>query len=280
MQASVRRCGGQLQRGGSEPRLRALAQHGNELRETARFTVTTKPNTSGQVAIKLTAVDAGGITISRVFLLNILPVADTPVVTILPPTTPTPPLTKPTLDQGSWAVNLDASLVDQDGSETLQIRISNVPSGLSFNKGSLLSGDGTFSVWSFTREQLSGLRIVGPSNWAQDLSLVVTAISSEGGDGEHRADHDQHRDQCSPHGPLRGPHARVQRELRAGHRPRSIGRSDGDAGDSATYALVDSAGGRYALRSDGLLMTGNYEHQLRGNRQQLDSRGGRRTPAG
>ncbi|CAN0209127.1 unnamed protein product, partial [Phaeothamnion confervicola] len=42
-----------------------------------------------------------------------------------------------------------------------------------------------------------------------------------------------------------------------------FGRADVDAGDGATYSLYDSAGGRYAMRSDGLLMGGptstNYE---------------------
>jgi len=224
------------------------------------LTVTGKPNASGQVAIKLRAVDAGGVATERVFLLNINAVADTPVLTLLPPATPTPPATKPSLDSGSWAVNVDASLVDQDGSETLEIRIANVPSGLSFNAGRVLSGDGTTSVWSFTREQLVGLRIVGPATWSQDLALSITAISRETSNG-----------QIATSAPTV-----LNMEINA--RPTSLfpdrtlafnenyapgtglawfGRTDPDAGDNATYELLNSAGGRYSLRSDGLLITGN-----------------------
>jgi Ca2+-binding RTX toxin-like protein len=224
------------------------------------LTVTTKPNASGQVQIKVRAVDAGGVETVKLFLLTISPVADTPIVTILPQQTPTAPLTKPTLESGSWAVNLDASLVDQDGSETLEVRIANVPSGLSFNAGTILSGNGTFSTWSFTRAQLVGLRILGPATWAQDLALSVTAVSRETETGQIATS------------------AAVPLNIEINARPTDItadrtlafnenyapgtglawfGRSDADAGDTATYEILDSAGGRYAVRSDGLLMTGN-----------------------
>ncbi|MGH8238117.1 MAG: Ig-like domain-containing protein, partial [Steroidobacteraceae bacterium] len=95
------------------------------------LTVTTRPNASGQVAIRVVAVDAGGLpSTPRVFVLTINAEADTPSITVAQAATPTAPLTKPTLDSGSWAINLQAALVDQDGSETLEVRIANVPAGI------------------------------------------------------------------------------------------------------------------------------------------------------
>jgi Ca2+-binding RTX toxin-like protein len=224
------------------------------------ITVTTKPNASGQVAIKVRATDGGGLVTEKIFLLNIQPTADTPIVTLLPPQTPSAPLTKPTLDSGSWAVNLDASLVDQDGSETLEIRIANVPVGLSFNAGSVYSTNGTVNVWSFTRAQLAGLRIQGPATWAQDLTFSITAISRE-----------TETNQTATTTP-------TTLEIAINARPTDIAAdrglafnentgagtglawfvsSDPDAGDSATYTLLNDAGGRFTLGSNGLLSTGN-----------------------
>src|SRR5690606_393936 len=102
-------------------------------------------------------------------------IADAPTITQAQAVAPTTPLTKPTLDSGAWALNVATALVDQDGSETLEVRISGLPSGLSFNQGTDLTG----GVWSFTPAQLSGLQVLGPTTWSQDLALTVTAIAQE-----------------------------------------------------------------------------------------------------
>ena len=140
------------------------------------LTFATKPNLSGPAAVKITAVDPGGITSEKVFYVNIDPRADTPLVTQARPLAGT-------LDTGSLALDIQAALTDQDGSETLEIRISNIPTGLTLNKGTNLSG----GVWSLTPAQLSGLTLVGPSTWSADLTgaaaLNVTAISREQANG-------------------------------------------------------------------------------------------------
>jgi len=226
------------------------------------LTVITQANASGQVAIKVSAVDAGGVARERVFLLNITPVADQPIVVLQPPQVPAPPLTKPTLDGGSWSVNVDASLVDQDGSETLEVRIANVPVGLSFNMGTNLG----YGVWRFAPEELVGLRIVGPNTWSEDVALIITAISREAANGVTAASAavplnivinarpvDIYADR-----PLV-----FSENLPAGTGLAWIGSIDGDAGDSATYALLNDAGGRFILDPNGLLKAGstplNYE---------------------
>ncbi|HEY9466119.1 MAG TPA: tandem-95 repeat protein, partial [Vicinamibacterales bacterium] len=139
------------------------------------ITVTTRPNAAGQVAIRVVATDGGGVTTERVFLLTVTAVADMPQLTVVQAVAPTAPLTQPTLDGGFWNLNLQAALTDQDGSETLEIRIANVPTGITFNAGTN-QGSG---VWSFTPAQLTGLRIQGASTWSQDLALTVTATARE-----------------------------------------------------------------------------------------------------
>jgi len=140
------------------------------------LTFTTKPNASGQAAVKITAVDPGGITSEKVFYVNIDPRADTPVVTQARPLAGT-------LDSGALALDIQAALTDQDGSETLEIRISNLAEGLTLNKGTNLGG----GVWSLTPAQLAGLALVGPSTWSADLTgasaLTVTAIAREQANG-------------------------------------------------------------------------------------------------
>lgn len=71
-------------------------------------------------------------------------------------------------------------LVDTDGSETLSIKISNVPSGLSFNAGINLGG----GVWQFTEADLPTLQLNLPSNYttnATHLTVQVTSTETHGG---------------------------------------------------------------------------------------------------
>lgn len=224
--------------------------------------VTTRPNAAGQVAIRVRAVDAGGLVTERVFLLTVNPVADTPTVTVAQAATPTTPLTQPTLDSGWWSLNVQAALIDQDGSETLEVRIANVPVGLSFtNAGGQAVGTNLGSgVWSFTTAQLARLRIAGPASWSQDLALSITAISRETATGQTAT---------SAATPLtivinaRPTDIAADRTLAfnenyaAGTGLAWFLRTDGDAGDTATYELLNNAGGRFTLRSDGLLSTGS-----------------------
>jgi Ca2+-binding RTX toxin-like protein len=224
--------------------------------------VNTKPNASGQVAIKIRATDAGGLTTQQVFLLTINAVADAPALTVVQAVTPTAPLTQPSFDGGFWSLNIQAALTDQDGSETLEVRIANVPTGITFNAGTN-QGSG---VWSFTPAQLSGLRVQGPTTWSQDLALSVTAISRETSTGLTATS------AATPFNVVinaRPTDIAADRALTFGENIEAgtglawFSRTDADAGDTATYSIVNDAGGRYAVRSDGLLMAGsvstNYE---------------------
>jgi Ca2+-binding RTX toxin-like protein len=144
--------------------------------------VLTKPNASGAALIKIVASDAGGLLTEKLVSLTVTPVADEPDLEEPLHATPAAPLSKPTLEFGSWLLNVQAALQDQDGSETLIVQISGVPSGIhfvehgtAFERGTSL-GEG---VWSFTPAELVNLAVTGPESWTQNLSLTVTAIATE-----------------------------------------------------------------------------------------------------
>jgi len=219
------------------------------------LTVSTRPNRSGNVTITVTARDAGGLETTRQFHLNVSAVADTPVVTVAQVATPTAPLTQPTLDTGSWAINLQAALVDQDGSETLEVRVANVPTGITFSGGTNLGG----GVWSFTPAQLPGLLIHGPVGWSQDLSLSVTAVARE--QNGHTATSavtllniviNARPTDISANSTLA-----FNENTAAGTTLASFLRADADAGDTARFELLNNAGGRFALSQNGTLTAGS-----------------------
>lgn len=71
-------------------------------------------------------------------------------------------------------------LVDTDGSESLTIKVSNVPSGLSFNAGTNLGG----GVWQFSAADLPNLSLNLPGSYttnATHLTVQVTATEINGG---------------------------------------------------------------------------------------------------
>ncbi|MCE2982974.1 MAG: hypothetical protein LW832_05355, partial [Parachlamydia sp.] len=74
-------------------------------------------------------------------------------------------------------LNVTSSLVDVDGSETLSIEISNVPTGVVLSAGTNLGG----GVWRLTPAQLVGLTVTPPND--SDFTLSVKAISKESSDG-------------------------------------------------------------------------------------------------
>ena len=74
------------------------------------------------------------------------------------------------------ALNIDAALVDQDGSESFSsIVISGVPLDASLSAG---SDDGNGN-WTLSYAQLSGLTMTPPLNFNGDIPLTVTATSIE-----------------------------------------------------------------------------------------------------
>lgn len=219
------------------------------------LTAVAKPNASGQVGIKILAVDPAGLITERVFLVNISPVADAPVVTRAR-------ALATTLDTGSLALDIQAALVDQDGSETLAVRIGNVPSGLSLNRGTNLGG----GVWAVSPSDLAGLALVGPSNWSTDLTgtaaLTITATATETATGQTAQTAQTLAFAINARPTDIAASALSVRESIAGNQVANgtvVGaftRADPD-NDAATFSLVDSAGGRFAISTAGVLSVAN-----------------------
>ena len=76
------------------------------------------------------------------------------------------------------ALDISTSLVDTDGSETLAVSISGVPSGASLSAGTDEGG----GVWSVDQADLPGLTIDPPDGFSGTFTLMVEAASTDGSD--------------------------------------------------------------------------------------------------
>ncbi|MXQ11470.1 hypothetical protein, partial [Microvirga makkahensis] len=74
------------------------------------------------------------------------------------------------------SLNLKASLVDADGSETLSVIVSGVPDGAVLSHGTPLA-DGN---WSVKASDVSKLKLTPPRDFSGDIKLTVHATSAEG----------------------------------------------------------------------------------------------------
>lgn len=75
---------------------------------------------------------------------------------------------------------ITTALVDTDGSETLSVRVSGVPTGLTFSAGTNLGG----GVWRFAHADLASLMLHLPGSYtalATTMTVQVTATESNGG---------------------------------------------------------------------------------------------------
>ncbi|MDD5158606.1 MAG: hypothetical protein PHI47_01045, partial [Sulfuricurvum sp.] len=78
------------------------------------------------------------------------------------------------------ALALAASLNDTDGSETLSVTISGIPSGAILTNGTH-NVDGS---WTLTPDQLSNLYILPPDNYTGTMNLTLTATATEISNGD------------------------------------------------------------------------------------------------
>lgn len=212
---------------------------------------------SGGATIRIQAVDPGGLITTQTFAVTVNPVADAPVILRAG-------ALGGTLDGGSLPLDIQVALQDVDGSESLMVRISNVPTGLSFNQGSNLGG----GVWQFTPAQLSGLALVGPAGWSQDLTgaaaLQIQAIATEAGDPTHPATTSAVLSlaiNARPTGINADRALQIDESTAAGIvAPGTIVANltavDAD-GDAGVFSLVNDAGGRFKITTGGQLQVSN-----------------------
>ncbi|MBL8838740.1 MAG: hypothetical protein JNL66_20975 [Alphaproteobacteria bacterium] len=133
--------------------------------------ITPPANSDADFTLTVTATateGAGGTaTNSTTLAVTVNPVADAPVLAVSPASGS---------EDAAIALNISSSLSDGDGSETLAISISGVPTGATLSAGTDQGG----GVWTLTSGQLAGLTVTPPANSDADFTLTVTATASDG----------------------------------------------------------------------------------------------------
>lgn len=134
------------------------------------LSITPPPDFGGDMNLTLTAfsLESSGdlATASSSFTVTVTPAADAPILNTFS--------ASGTEDQ-NVSLNITASSDDDDGSETLEIRISGMPAGSSLTAGTNLGG----GIWSLTMAQLVGLALIPAAHASGTFALTVEAIASE-----------------------------------------------------------------------------------------------------
>ena len=166
---------------------------------TGKYIYTPTANYSGTDVFHVAVTDPSGTRALQRVELMISPVADQPTLVVVNPVVV--PQTTPgslgligdllgtilgtkgddTIDAGIWehvtaALEIDAALVDQDGSETLSIRIKDVPANGVLSAG-IKNADGS---WSVTKDDLRGLTLTAETQTNFTVKVEATATESNG----------------------------------------------------------------------------------------------------
>ncbi|HRQ81756.1 MAG TPA: tandem-95 repeat protein, partial [Azospirillaceae bacterium] len=133
------------------------------------LTITPPEDYAGVIQLSATAVatEAGGgqATRNAAFNVTVGAVADAPVLTAA---------AVAGAEDAPIALNLAVASTDADGSETVSVTISGVPTGAYLSAGTNNGG-----VWTLTAAQLQGLVLVPPADFEGDIALTVTATARE-----------------------------------------------------------------------------------------------------
>jgi Ca2+-binding RTX toxin-like protein len=210
------------------------------------MTINPLANASGTARIRVTATDAGGVSTSTEFDVIVNGVADTPTVG---------QFSSPggTSDHAiGIPLNLAISFPDADGSEVHEIWITGVPAGVSLSAGSF---DTASQTWRLSPAQLANLRVLAPVGWHSDLTLTATGRATENGQTRVSAPVQAQIVINAP--PTAASFSGTVNENAAnGTSVGTVFGTDPD-NDALTYGLVDTAGGRFAISSTGVISVGN-----------------------
>jgi len=159
--------------------LSAGADHGNGTwvlspMDLSGLTITPPPDSDANFSLHVTATSTSEINsahTSRVLNIEIDPSADTPVLRVADATGN---------EDSAIALDVSAALTDLDGSESLSVVISGVPTGAMLSAGN----DNRDGTWTLTQAQLTGLTLTPPANSDADFTLTVTSTATEVGGGD------------------------------------------------------------------------------------------------
>ncbi|AMW34476.1 hypothetical protein HEQ62_08330 [Haematospirillum jordaniae] len=140
--------------------------------DLADLQLTPPPNFSGELAVTVTATTTGtaGDTASTVTILpvTVTPIADAPILDV-------PALTVGAEDT-DVPFDIQVSLTDTDGSESLSITVSGLPAGTTLSKGTQ-QADGS---WTLSPGDVPGLTLRPPADFSGTINATVKATSTEG----------------------------------------------------------------------------------------------------
>jgi hypothetical protein len=144
--------------------------------QLAGLTITPPPNSDVDFTLSVTAVAKDGsaqeATKTQSLVVTVNPVTDTPTLTVQPASGN---------EDTTIALDISSALTDLDGSETLSIVISGIPSGATLSNtlnGTLTVTNGSITL---TAEQLAGLKIKPKQDSGDDFTLTVTATALDRG---------------------------------------------------------------------------------------------------
>jgi Ca2+-binding RTX toxin-like protein len=141
--------------------------------QLANLTITPPKNSDAPIKLTVTATSTesnGGATASKsaALAVTVNGVADAPTLTV-----------SDTHGKAGTAIalgsHIQAALTDTDGSESLYLWISGVPTGAKLSAG-IDNGNGS---WTLTPAQLANLTITPPANATGSIALTVGAVSTE-----------------------------------------------------------------------------------------------------
>ncbi|MFC4235519.1 Ig-like domain-containing protein [Thalassospira xianhensis] len=138
--------------------------------QLAGLTITPSDDFSGSFELGVTATSADGEDIATTtgsITVDVAGVADAPTLAISDASGS---------EDSAIALDIDAGLTDS--SEVLSVTISGVPEGATLSAGTD-NGDGS---WTLSPDQLEGLTITPPEDYAGSFDLAVTATSVAGAD--------------------------------------------------------------------------------------------------
>ncbi|MCG3677686.1 cadherin-like domain-containing protein [Aliarcobacter butzleri] len=139
--------------------------------QLAGLTITPKLHSGNDFTIKVTAYsieseNSNIASISKEIFVEVNAVADTPVLEV----------SNSLGDEDTQiTLNINALLVDTDGSEALKIKIENIPDGATLNHGI----KDEFGIWHLLPHELNNLTITPSLHDAKDFTIKVTASSTE-----------------------------------------------------------------------------------------------------
>ena len=136
------------------------------------LSLTPAADSDADFTLSVTATSTDGTdtaTTTGTMTVSVAPDADAPTLTVADVSG---------TEDTAIPLNIAAGLTDLDGSETLSVTISGVPTGATLSAGTD-NGDGT---WTLSGGDLEGLSLTPAADSDADFTLSVTATSTDGTD--------------------------------------------------------------------------------------------------